>query len=267
MLTKVAHYYWGLSPLSYLRYLTIKSFRKYNPTWEIRYYTPSKAYHGPVTWVSHSHKLKYEGQDYSPLLKKLEITPITVDFRHLGFRNDLHDAYRSDFLRWYLLNDMGGFWSDMDVIFFKPLPEEIFDEHGFCITADTEPTVYYIAFIYSRKNSYVSKKLLQAAKDTQHFDRTNYQCLGNVLVAKCFPNPINPYMSIFNPAINLPIKRISTINLIFESQEVIRLNDSVGLHWFGGHPMATKWENILTENTIANCDNNLCKLIRSIGIC
>jgi hypothetical protein len=248
-----------------------------NPDWEVRFHVPKEHYGGDAEWVSHSHKIKYTGEDYMDELETLGIKTQVFDFRSAGFREDIHEAYKSDFLRWHVLYHSGGFWSDLDVIFFKPLPIDVFDAHDFCITADITPPIYYIAFIYSRKNSPIMGKILRAATKECNQDWLNYQCLGNVLVAKCFPNPIMSYkqdaaiqqerVHIFDPAINLPIKRVSRMDEIFESYSYIDFSKSIGFHWFGGHPMATKWENILTPNSIKVCDNNLCHKIREIGLC
>jgi len=274
---KIAHFYWGGNPLSYLRFLTIKSFILMNPDWEVRFHIPKEHYSGDAEWVSHSHKLRYNGEDYMDALSDLGVKPQVFNFRAAGFKEDVHEAYKSDYLRWHLLYHSGGFWSDLDVVFFKPLPIEIIDAHDFCITADINPPIYYIAFIYSRKQSPIMGMIHRAAQRSCNFDPLNYQCLGNVLVAKCFPMPPVSYkqhpttqqenVHIFDPAINLPIKRVSRMEEIFESESDIDLSKSVGFHWFGGHPMATKWENILTPKAIEVCNNNLCKVIRSVGLC
>jgi len=275
-MVKIAHFYWGGNPLSYLRFLTVKSFIKYNPDWEVRFYVPRRHYFGDAEWVSHAHKIKYMGEDYMHQLDALGVNIQPFNFRAAGFREDVHEAYKSDFLRWYLLYHQGGFWSDMDVIFFKPLPAHIFKAHDYCITADIGTGVYYIAFIYSRRGSEISRAVLRAAMQPANFDPNNYQCLGNVLVKKCFPNPTISYkqhpktfrehVHIFKPCINLPIQYIRDIAKIFENHSHIDLKSSVGFHWYGGHPMATKWENILTPEGIAVCNSNLCKLIRSTGL-
>jgi hypothetical protein len=246
-----------------------------NPDWEVRLHIPKEHYSGEAEWVSHSHKIRYVGKDYMNQLSTLGVKPRVFDFKAAGFREDIHEAYKSDYLRWHLLYHSGGFWSDLDVIFFKPLPEGVFNAHDYCITADIDPPIYYIAFIYSRKNSPIIGKILRAANKECNQDWHNYQCLGNVLVSKCFPNPILSYkqdaatqqelVHIFDPAINLPIKRVSRMADIFERHVAID-SRSVGFHWFGGHPMATKWENILNEKSIQVCDSSLCNLIRSVGI-
>lgn len=273
MLCKIAHFYWGGTPLSYLRFLTVKSFMLHNPGWQVMMHTPKQPCKVEASWVSHSHKLHYVGRDYLPDILNLGARLKIFNFRAAGFRCDIHEAYKSDFLRWFLLYHVGGFWSDMDVIFHKPITEKLFETFDWVITADLNPTVYYIAYIYSNRHCQIPGIIMRAARSGSHFDPLNYQCLGNVLVKKCFPDAMSYHRQcpqfkakIINPVVNLPIKRIRDIGAIFENTEPLNLDGSVGLHWFGGHPMATKWENLLSPEAIRMCPNNLCKLIRSIGL-
>jgi len=262
---KIAHFYWGGNPLSYLRFLTVKSFIVFNPDWEVRFYVPKVHNTKLPQWVSHSHKIRYTGHDYMADLRNLGVEPRIFDFHAAGFPNDIHEAQKSDFLRWHLLYHSGGFWSDTDVIFCKPLTYEKFDQGDLCITADLDPVVYYIAYIYSVKHNIFMGQILRAAKRESNFDKLNYQCLGNVLVKKCFPNP--KALNWIDPVVNLPVKRVRDISNIFEKRNAVDMSRSVGLHWFGGHPMSTKWENILTPEVIPHCNTSLCNLIREVGLC
>ena len=46
---------------------------------------------------------------------------IQVDFQIYNFNNDMPEVHKSDFLRLELLSTIGGLWSDMDIIYFKPM--------------------------------------------------------------------------------------------------------------------------------------------------
>ena len=245
-----------------------------NPDWEVRFYTPLSHNHDDAKWVSHSHKEKYTGPCYLHRLHTLGVKTQVFDFAAAGFPHDIHEAYKSDFLRWFLLYNVGGFWSDTDVIFFRPLTTKVFEEHDFCITADMNPTIYYIAYIYAKHKCPAAGTIMRAALQKGNFDPMNYQCLGNVLVQKCFPyersyNEVHPNLKfkLMNPAVNLPIKRVRNIEKIFEKSRAVDCSDSVGLHWFGGHPMAYKWENIITPGVSQHVNTTLCETIRSLDLC
>ena len=56
---KILHVYWGGSSLPKLRYLTIESFAKYNPDWEVRVYVPATPVEGH-SWSTFEQK--YDGE-------------------------------------------------------------------------------------------------------------------------------------------------------------------------------------------------------------
>ncbi len=46
----ILHVYCGGNNLSWLRYMTIISFKKYNPEWTVNLYVPKKPFKGKITW-------------------------------------------------------------------------------------------------------------------------------------------------------------------------------------------------------------------------
>lgn len=261
---KTIRTYWGGGPLSYLRFLTYASLRKYNPDFEIIAYYPAEAYTGDNPWVSHAHTIKYKGEDWFPKLKTIGVETVPVDFRGYGFRNDVPEAFKSDFLQWKLLYKYGGFWCDTDILFFHGIPEIPVD---FLVTADRHPTIYYIAYMYSEPKSPILDRLLQSVS----LDPLNYQSLGNSLMSRAYPKFTDmkrrhPEIDSFviNPAIVLPVKRISKIGQIYDKTP-IDYSNSIGLHWFGGHPVSGVWEDRLTEQNYRGFDNNLVEIMKVIN--
>lgn len=273
-LNRTAYFYWGSNPLSYLRFITIPSFMKHNPEWKVKIFRPLVEYTKDPSWVSHSHKSRYVGRDYFLELYNLDVDIETIDFRNIGFRENVHEAYKSDYLRWWLLSNYGGFWSDFDVVFSRPLKESDFENVDFCITGRYDPTIYYIAYIYAKPKSEIANILLKCAQTSHYFDPSNYQCLGNVLLLRCFPKPTSfkdcaPHVdvNIIDPVINLPVVNVTYIKHIFEQANAVDMSNSVGLHWYGGHPMATDWENKLTYDTVKDYNTSLCDLIKEQELC
>ena len=256
--------YWGGEKLSYLRYLTIVSLQKQNPDWRICVYVPTTVYSGDIKWVSLAHVIKYRGPDYFDAMLHLDIDVVHVDFDKIGFLNNRPEPYKSDYLQWYILYRQGGFWSDTDVIYYKPLPD--FSDWDIVATADLFTSVYYIAYMYANPNTSVFKTLSTMAKSSLDFK--NYQAYGNILFrqacGKCedlvFFNP-DLKIKIERPEITLPVKCIRDIKTIYESEKV-DCSESIGLHWFGGHPLSGRWENILVdEKSVMEHDNVLCRRI------
>ena len=76
---KILHVYFG-GPVAYLRYLTIYSFRKQNPDWEIKFYYPKRVYK-KNTWLSNEQEYIFKSKNYFNKIKKLGIEVIKVDFK------------------------------------------------------------------------------------------------------------------------------------------------------------------------------------------
>ena len=115
--------YWGGEKLPYLRYLTIDSFIKFNPEWEIIFIIP-KILSNVLTWQGKQFErndLKYI--DYMSEIYKLEgknkLKVEIFDFETIGINNNLNEVHKSDYLRYYLLYSRGGVWSDMDIYFMN----------------------------------------------------------------------------------------------------------------------------------------------------
>ena len=54
---KIFHVYWGGGVMPYIRFLTVKSFMKYNPDWEIMFWYP-KYPSTHVTWPTGNYVIR-----------------------------------------------------------------------------------------------------------------------------------------------------------------------------------------------------------------
>jgi len=118
---KILHLYWGLDkPLSWLRWLTVKTFALLNPDWQVIVWRPDCKGKLP-NWKTKEHiHSTYNGDDW---IEKINEAGPNVEIR-IATINDfplLSEVHRSDLLRWRLLHTIGGFWSDFDIIYFRPM--------------------------------------------------------------------------------------------------------------------------------------------------
>lgn len=107
----VANFYHNAeTPLSYLRYLSMMTFRHFHPDWAIRLYTGKS--NTVVQWGGTERQdfSSYTGDDWLPRLSSLR-----VDMREFD-RPELNPNYVSDVFRWWALAD-GGWYFDTDQIF------------------------------------------------------------------------------------------------------------------------------------------------------
>jgi len=234
-INKILHTYWGGEKLSYLRYLTIISFIKYNPDWEVKLYIPAKLFKGNNTWSTKEQDGIYTGKDY---LNELPITPIKISMESIGMSDDIPEVHKSDILRYFLLLSYGGVWSDMDILYTKPLVIDDSINHIVC----KHPThdYYSIGLIGGVKGSGLFKLLLDRSFDIR---TKGYQSFGNQIWCN-----LNLVKGTWNIPMWLVYYLDSTkIPDIFEKN--IKLpEESIGLHWYGGHKLAGEWENKVTPN-------------------
>jgi len=266
---KIAHFYWGNERLSYLRYLTLYSFAKYNPNWTIYLYQP-KMLQKKITWSTPEQKFTITGPDYYNKLDTLKIHRVTFDMEPLGLSNQLSEVIKSDFIRWSLLSTVGGVWSDMDILFFKPLNLSIIGNADtvVCQTHIPKTTFWSIGFLMSCPNNAFYSFLNEKAK--QHPTPSAYQEVGTLFVRSLFKS-VSQIMDAF-PGLNVYDLPSSVVYPILDIPAIYDQNyakslfvaDTIGLHWYGGFNLSGEYQNKITETTYGNYNNTLCHLIRNV---
>lgn len=272
---KIIHFYWGSPQLSWLRYLTVWSFKKFNPDWEIRFYYPKKVYTGGPVW-NQGFAEQVTGENWFDKLKDIpDIKMIELDFDVLGIGH-IPDVFRSDIMRLKLLGTDGGVWSDIDILYFKSMNEVCFNNIenssiDTVISYNNEPCKhhYSIGFLMSSVNNPFYMFLYeQTMKEKQ--ERGEYQHLGVVLWKKFFPEPsfINnrfPNLNVYDIKMwlcyyynSFDIERILIEDLPFNDSRTI------GLHFYAGHPDIVYWESILSPDTYKNFNNTIISTIRRL---
>jgi len=256
---KILHVYWGGGPLYYLRYLTVKTFMKYNPDWEIRLYYPEYP-NKNITWRTGENDHPTQCKDFTEELMGLPITTIPVDFTEFGFSNDMPEVHKSDFIRLQQLATVGGVWSDMDIFYFKSM-----DEFYLNTPENKDIKTFYcnhkyghsIGFLMSSENNYFFKHLTRYSK--MHYHPGNYQAIGVIIWNRYFntPDSINDIA----PAMNFDMDVVYAHDAEF-LDEILKpvkhrfTEKSIGLHWYGGAPMWTTFANE-TNGGAENLPNNI----------
>ncbi|BCS83202.1 putative glycosyltransferase [Cotonvirus japonicus] len=278
---KIFNCYWDKTPLSYMAYLAVLSFIYYNPSWSVHVYIPSKKY-DVITWVTTEQKTKYIGRDYwDDLIKLPNVKIITMDFKNIGFDNDISEVIKSDYIRWYILSTVGGIWSDMDILYINSLDNTIFnDEKDFdtMIFDINETEQYYpIGFFMASPNNLFFKKLLNLAKT--YYDPTKYQSIGATMIKKIWPKNSNIIKDFPNLKLLIEDKYIY---LPYEWTELDKLFDyectenlrkkTIGIHWFNGSESAKNYQNnfdkLLNKNsTISILTNKFMDVYKSDSFC
>jgi len=267
---KKAHFFWSGKGMSWLRYLTLWSFRKFNPDWEATLYTSAVEWKRSPVWKDPPHKVNFIGRDWFPEVEKLGVKVASVDFEKIGFTNDAHGAHKSDFLRWYLLDTIGGFWSDLDILYFHPLPAGDIAPFQFSVTADPWPATYYIAYVAAEPGTPITRALRR--ESARQYREDQYQSIGSAMFHSLYPDARRYHtyhpglrVGIIPAKANIPVPWGDVGHFFAGHCGVdVDLADSIGLHWFGGSDLAGAWENLLTPETVGKHNSLVCDVIEAL---
>lgn len=262
--------YWGERRLSWLRYLTIATFQKFNPDWQIKFYYPKVLQIDNKPWDISKHTTKLECADWFDAVSKIQNTEcIAFDFESIGFKNDLPEVYKSDIIRLYLLSHYGGIWSDMDIIYFKPMELSYLnnkDNWEIDTIICHNGRHYSIGFLGSNPGNLFYNDLFNKSKI--HAAEHDYQKFGTVLWGINYQNEQSikealPFLNIANIKMELVYPyRFNQNTLILKIDEQCLDQNTIGLHWFAGHPDATEWENKLTFDNYLQYHTTVTNTIR-----
>lgn len=255
---KIVHLYWGMNtPMSYLRYLTVATFRKLNPDWEVKLWAPTVPTI-QINWNSGEHPGHYRGIDYA---QELEFTKF--DFSSLGIPEDIPEVHKSDLLRWFLLGEYGGIWSDFDIVWVKPIPYESYWEGaGLCkykalSGSDKEYTA--IGFLTSSgRGQYFFNQLFKIA--VKHLGRDEYQAYGAKMLDYFLELwPEGQRMAFWHdPELVYHFCQSQDFKTYFRPAELKRHDTMkcLGYHWYAGNPYVARAEaTVQRENFRQMCNS------------
>lgn len=267
---QVAHFYWGGGPLSYLRFLSVQSFKKQNPTWQVKVHQPVTNSQAPSNWTNHIT------QDFRDQISALDVVVVEHDFDSYGFSNQAHEVHKSDFLRWRLLATEGGVWSDIDIFYIKPM--ECLEENNLqhanidvALCPLKPPRKHTVGFMFASQDNDFYQYMSGVA--LANYNPDVYQCMGSDLIngrfeefdsfGKQFPN--NQFVFLNKKSVYvITSKTIDQFYQPVDQKLTKKFNNSqvIGYHWFGGHPQSQAFENNLQPNTIKNYNHFLARAIQ-----
>lgn len=286
---KIMHFVWGNETLSYLRYLSIYSFIKFNPSWKVYLHLLNQKNEKQDVWKEESGKeklsqdyLEYNGKDYFNRLRKSSIIIKNTELDIL--KNINNPIKRSDIYRWFLLSTEGGFYSDTDIIYIKSIDDFYEKVKDYDAIVNMEEFWATIGFLACKGNDCKFFKDIYN-QSIKNISKNTYQCCGaesiyNVIESKFSGETINQkyktkyfdllniteYKNIYNfeskyvyPIKFNKIESLYTSNTNFD-------NETFGIHWFGGTQISQKYNNLLDYNNINTTikDSQLFKLINTI---
>jgi len=267
MIPNRMNFFWAGGAISWMRFLTLKSFCHHNPMWDVTLYVGSRGKEFDY-WDTHEEQdfFKYVGPDYFTWLDTL---PIKVVEWKLDL--SLTPVHQSDIFRWWLLSQKGGYYSDMDILYVDALPN-ITDSTEILMCLANNRT--NIAFLGSNGTSQFYSDVYELA--LKRVNNADYQSAGT----KCLHEVISGFNTIrlddspkymrakYRGLLMVPDAFIypwhyTNIEKVFiethSAPSVTR-----GIHWYAGTKLAQEFNNILTEKNYHKIDNTFCNYAKMI---
>lgn len=228
MIPKRIFLFWGGTSLTWLRHLTLVSLCELNPDYAVEVYLPEET-DNTSAWASGQKQdfSTYGGVDY---LRSYTAPNLTIKQTCVPLGNGMHQA---DWFKWRELSEGGGWFSDLDILYVKPLP-----------TIDADAVVvhgrhYAMGLMASSGDSDLYREIYDASikcYDAQYYDSTNQIAMQVVGI------------DVADLQTKFPLCRIATLpmdsvypwdynkaNKYFEPGQI---SDScIGLHWYAGTPV------------------------------
>ena len=265
---KTLHVYWGGGKLPYLRYLTVASFMRLNPTWEVVFYVPlSPILHHSWNTPEQKHVEGYSDCLY--MIKELRVTIRMINFKTLGFSNIASEVHKSDFIRWTILNKPGGLWADMDIIFIRSMDELCFNKEEFSEVNTVVCRGSYghsIGFLMGGEGNTYFDTIYRAS--LKNYNKNEYQCIGSLLCNRLFPTIASTQANGTIPY-NLPMDVVypydfNSFKELFTKTSIDRFTENtIGVHWYGGSKIAGAYLNNTNGGLNTHGNSIIDKLIRN----
>jgi hypothetical protein len=250
-MNKILHLYWGMNqPLSYLRYLTVYSFHKLNPEWEIKVWTPLQSSRNK-TWETNEQKGEYLGPDYFPLLRQFVHL---VNFDKLGLDNGMPEVHKSDLFRWWLLGAYGGVWSDFDILYVKPFPDSLLSSKGAGLCSyravPNHPFDYLAIGFHTSSGPGLDFFMGLFELGKSKIPQTRYQAFGAELLQEYLKKRGIQDTFQFSPELVYPYYTHTNIKRYWTTEPVQMTKRAIGCHWYAGMPESGRCEVTVTQENL-----------------
>jgi len=267
---ELAFTYWSGNTLTYLHILTLRTIRSLNPSFRIVVYTDIKDQSTDfIPYNSHEHKTKIQHKlPFSALYHIPDIEIIEVDFQEqYGVGERLFHSFLADILRIKKLEEHGGVWFDMDILFLNPMSNDI-------LTFETNTSVKTISysntiatgFVVALPNSkvlndlsnFVDEYLTEGAQhnfESSADYKAHYQSFGPDLWRRVFNPYLDKRVDKHPHAKGLPVNSVypylwDQMDEYFSgtAKTRVRHDSTLGVHWYNGSTEARSFINVRLPN-------------------
>ncbi len=266
------NFFWSGPRLSYLRYQTLRSFRRLNPSFPVTLWHPSIPCRSK-TWNTIEHDdTRCKGPDYSDRVEALGIerrgwTPTRTRLSH---------THASDLFRWWLLSHAGGYYCDMDIYWIKPF-DAVHARYGSAdalLCCEDAGRVFAIGMMGASPDSAIYGDVLRVC--LSRIRRSTYESVGVYAVYEAAGVPYEDFgarrllsrLREQYPGRTIAVAPDETV-YPYHCRNYQRLfagyaafpASTVGVHWFAGGTVPNQWNRVVTEDNLARRKCALTKLI------
>lgn len=262
--------------MSFLRYVSIFSFKKLNPDWNvtvIRRRNPSET--KCDSWNEKPDFLHFKGKDYANKLNNLDVNVLWLEDIYPEISTlKLPELHMGDLMQWRVLNDVGGVFSDTDILYFKPMDfEKIKNIDIGLVSFNGNPKPGYIptSFVIGRPNQFFSV-LCEKAKD---IDYSDWEAAGTSLIHRVFgdfnsvkdafpdKNVQRIDSKLFFPFSETDYPFVQYFSLMF-FENIPMPEQSIGIHWYGSSRISQFFNNSINSENYTKQNNTICNLIKQL---
>lgn len=265
---KLLFTYWSGDKLSLLHFITLRAAKQLNPDYKLILYTAKpEQVTGKISYVSHEHSTELtEVFPFKALCADTDVLVREIDvFSEYGFSEPLFHTYVADIVRIKKLEEHGGIWFDMDLLFTEPLTEDItvLRSDKSCIVtsySNTIATGLVSGLAHSPFFKQLSLKVdeyLAKGKES-NFERSvdfkdAYQAFGpdlwRALAAPCLDADLDKHEHIQSFKRELVYPYLwNEMSLLFGESESVKHKDvTQGIHWYNGSSETRRFINELSS--------------------
>lgn len=277
-------FFWGNATMSWCRYMTLYSFRKLHPDWEIVLYFNDCQVRKKQWGKEHNEQdyFSWKGEDYFHKLQDLNIKfeAWSVAGNELAprFQNELGLAppHKSDLLQWCKLYEEGGIYSDMDILYVRPLDTfwTALNEEGVTGCIGCHNGTITIGWMASQPGNDLFRDIFKVA--VRNYNPRKYQSTGAMSVYSLFETkaeegalPLSKIQEAYpkEKLIAFPEQQFylfrNGIHKIW-NENVQLPKEVLGIHWYGGHPLSQGWNRLLDTETWEKHSNTFTTACRNL---
>jgi len=274
---KRAMFFWGNDKMSWLRYMSLWSFCKYNPTWKVQLYR-IKQERFEKYWadINQQDFFRYDGADYSDRLQDIsQLEVLDWESPAIACQKRMGPSHLSNVFKWQQMAEEGGVYLDLDILSIKPIEDwYTLVNHSSSLCHNAKGRAFSIGLLGSCGGSQFYADVLTSS--LEGFDPAVYQSAGVESIYRLFGGNRRDVQWADLVArypdelfVNFAMQYVYPWNCSNIREYTSRVNTVVpaktfGLHWYAGSEESQHMNISLTELSVATYHSTVAHFLRKM---